>query len=51
MNRGFFKISNMTGFFLLVMFSLFNAAAFKRQVQYWMNAKYLHIRSYIHTIR
>ncbi|WP_171910669.1 hypothetical protein [Rossellomorea aquimaris] len=51
MNRGLIVLTNLTGMFLFLMFSLFKAAAFRRQVQYWMNTKYLNFRSYIHTIR
>jgi hypothetical protein len=51
MTKGIIVLSNLTGVLLFLMVILAKGASFRRYVKYWMNTKYLNVRSYIHTIR
>jgi hypothetical protein len=51
MNKGEIVLTNIFAIVLVLIFSLFKAATLKKQVEYWLNSKYLNIRSYLHTVR
>lgn len=44
-------MTNIFAIVLVLIFSVFKAATLKKQIEYWLDSKYLNVRSYLHTIR
>jgi predicted transglutaminase-like protease len=44
-------MANIFAIVLVLFLSEFKAATLKKQIEYWLDSKYLNFRSYMHTIR
>ncbi|MEL3973479.1 hypothetical protein AAEO50_14410 [Rossellomorea oryzaecorticis] len=44
-------MTNIFAIVLVLIFSVFKAVTLKKQVEYWLDSKFLNVRSYLHTIR